>query len=432
MKIRLMLVVTVLWGLTACANVPSSPIMPPATSPTPSPTPPALPRPTPLPGSDLTTLTLWVPDVLSGETAGEAHPLLLAQIEAFSRQHTNIQVQVLVKKAQGAGGLYDLLSTAFSAAPVVLPDLVILEHDDLRAAAKNGFVVALPPDELTDSIFPFASDAVTFDERVYGLPFLSEVSQAVYTPRLDVAAPLSWTKVLTGGYALLFPTAPAADLADDFLLEIYQGSGGQVADAEGRPLLDRPHLEELYRFMAVMVEAGLLDSTRLATLPDARACWETFQTEAVQSNRPLLSAVPAGVYWSSVARVGAASWAPTRDGQPFALAEVWSLALVSTDSAHEDAALQLAHWLNEGGQAADLSLAVAMLPPSQEALALWPLSTEGVAFLEQLLPATVLSPSPTVDQPVRRALQAGLNFLLTTEDATPEQAATYALTVLRK
>ncbi|HRU94173.1 MAG TPA: hypothetical protein P5195_02935, partial [Anaerolineae bacterium] len=170
----------------------------------------------------------------------------------------------------------------------------------------------------------------------------------------------------------------------------------------------------------------------LATLPDSRACWETFQTEAVQSNRPLLSAVPAGVYWSSAARVGAASWAPTRDGQPFALAEVWSLALVSTDFAHEDAALQLARWLNERGQAADLSLAVAMLPPSRETLALWPLSTEGVAFLEQLLPATVLSPPPTVDQPVRRALQAGLNFLLTTEGATPEQAATHALTVLRK
>jgi len=29
-------------------------------------------------------------------------------------------------------------------------------------------------------------------------------------------------------------------------------------------------------------------------------------------------------------------------------------------------------------------------------------------------------------------LQAGLNFLLTTEGATPEQAATHALTVLRK
>ena len=73
-----------------------------------------------------------------------------------------------------------------------------------------------------------------------------------------------------------------------------------------------------------------------------------------------------------------------------------------------------------------------MLPPSREALALWPLAVEDAAFLEQLLSSAVLPPPRNVDQAVRRALQAGLDFLLTTEGGTPEQAATHALTVLRR
>ncbi|OQA23408.1 MAG: hypothetical protein BWY63_00265 [Chloroflexi bacterium ADurb.Bin360] len=432
MNIRLVLMVGGLMLLSGCSLVTPTPEAPSATPFQPSPTPTALPRPTPLPASDLTTLTLWVPDVLSGEAPGEVHATLLSQINAFSRSHSNIQVQVLMKKAEGSGGLYDLLSTTYSAAPAVLPDLVILNHTDLRAAAENGFIVALPSEEATMTVYPFASEAVVIGGRAYGLPFLSQMAHTVYTPLPEVGAPLSWTTVLTGGYSLLFPLAPASGLADDFLMGAYLGSGGQVLDAEGRPLLDRPHLEELYRFVGVMAEAGLLDRERLVTLADAQTCWELFQQEGATVTRPLLSTVPAGLYWSATERVGLAAWTPTHEGRPFALAKVWSLAIVGNEPAHELAALELARWLNARGQVADFSKAIGMLPLSQEALALWTLSAEDSAFLERLLNSTVLPPPKSVDQTVRRALQAGLDFMLNTDAATPEQAATYALTVLRK
>ena len=426
MKNGLLSLVLVGLLLVGCTTSPPSPELPPEMVSTPSPTPTVPPQPTPLPASDLTTLTLWVPDVLDGETRGEGHAVLLAQIEAFSRSHRNIQVQVLVKKAQGAGGLYDLLSTTYAAAPAVLPDLVVLSHSDLRTAADNGFILALPAGDPDTDVFPFDHEAVVFEERRYGLPFLSDVQQMVYVSRPDVAAPFSWTTVLTGGYSLLFPIAPTSALADDFLLGTYLGSGGQVMDEEGRSLLDRPHLEEIYRFITVMIEAELVDPARLSTLPNAVACWEAFQQGA-----GLLSVVPAGLYWTHD-REGTPAWTPTREGQPFALAQVWTLAVVSTEPAHEEAALQLARWLSARGPVADLSAAVGMLPPSREALALWPLAVEDAAFLEQLLSSAVLPPPRNVDQAVRRALQAGLDFLLTTEGGTPEQAATHALTVLRR
>jgi hypothetical protein len=57
---------------------------------------------------------------------------------------------------------------------------------------------------------------------------------------------------------------------------------------------------------------------------------------------------------------------------------------------------------------------------------------EEVDFLSSLLLATEPSLPLGVDEPVRRALQAGLTLLLDEEETTAEEAATYALTVLRK
>lgn len=415
-----------LFLLGGCVLAPATPTALPEPLPVASPTPTVAPQPTPIPASNLTTLTLWVPELLDGEVRGEGHEVLRAQLEAFSRSHRNIQVQVLVKKAQGPGGLYDLLSTTYIAAPAVLPDLIVLHHQDLRTAADNGFILALPPVEGLVTEFPFAREAVTFAEQRYGWPYLADVQQMAYRPQIESMPPLSWTLVLTGGYSLLFPLAPPAGLADDFLLGTYVGSGGQVIDAEGRPLLDRSHLEEVYRFIAVMMEAGLLNPAQLATYPNARACWEAFQQGTGR-----LSVVPAGVYWTQE-REGLPAWVPTREGQPFGLGQIWALAVVSTEPARETAAVQLAQWLTARGQVADLAAAVGLLPPGTDSLALWPLALEDTAFLEQLLAATVLPPPKSVDQTVRRALQAGLDFLLNTEGATPEQAATHALTILRK
>lgn len=432
MKPYLAVLVGLFFGLVACTPPATVPEPLATTLPAPSPTPTVLPQPTPVPASDLTTLTLWVPDVLSGETPGEFHPVLLSQIEAFSRDHADIQIQLLMKKSREAGGVYNLLSTTYSAAPAVLPDLVILQHADLREAARNGFVVAFSQEEIAEEVYAFARDAVTIDERAYGLPYLSEMQHAVYATPLGVSESLTWTSILTGGYSLLFPIAPALGLADDFLVGAYQGSGGKVMDADGRASLDRVHLEELYRFMAVMVEAGLVDRERLAALGDARACWELFQQQVATSQTALLSAVPAGLYWSSDERLGVGTAVPTRDGQPFALARVWTLAIVSADPAHEAAAMTLARWLTGRGQVVDLAPSVAMLPTSKDSVALMRLSVDEAVFLDRLLKSAVLPPPEGVDQTVRRALQAGLDYLLTTEGATPEQAATHALTVLRR
>ena len=410
-------------GAPSSENAPSPTLV---SSPTPT---AVIPTPTSLASHGLITLTLWVPDFLdpySEDSPGGA--LFLEQIQAFSELNPDVQVEVLVKKGSGPGGLYNLLSTAYTVAPSVLPDLIVLDSRDLQSAAEKELLQPLSAfDAAVARSFPFMKQESQFDAQSYGVPFLTEVDHMVYTPKVSAASPVSWTAVLSGSYSMLFPVAPADSLADDALLAMYLGSAGVVTDEQGNPLLERASLEELYRFFDAMLETGLLDPVRSFGLGDATVCWEAYQQRL-----GMLSSVPAGVYWAEDSRLGMPSWVPTRDGDPAALAHSWLFAVVAAEPERQDAATRLTLWLTAPERVADVSRAVKLLPASLEAVALWPLSPDEAQFLDTFLMAAEAPLPPKVAQPVARALQSGLDMLLKGEGTTPEEAATHALTVLRK
>jgi hypothetical protein len=424
---RCLLWLLILLLVSCTPEVPSSP-PPPIPSAAPTSTPEATETPTPLPSYGLTTLNLWVPDII--ELYGESGESLvfMEQIESFSRRNRDIQIDVQIKKARGEGGLYDLLSSAAPVAPTLLPDLIILERADLTRAAEADLIHPLPEDSLdrTD-LFPFVVETIHFDSQVYGLPLFTQVDHTAYYPRTGVAPPITWTAVLSGEYSLLMPGAPADDLASDALLTAYLGTGGAVVDDAGAPFLERQQLESLYAFFGDLIEAGLFNPEVVGVLPDASASWAAFQNQAGS-----LAVVPAGSYWQQEERTSEAAWIPTPNGRPVAVGDVWAFALVAEDPGRQEAALRLAARLADSPQVADSAAAAGMLPPRPSALSLWALSMEEVDFLSSLLLATEPSLPLGVDEPVRRALQAGLTLLLDEEETTAEEAATYALTVLRK
>ncbi len=412
----------------------------PATSPLPTATPPRQQEvtptateigravSTPVSFSGLTTLTLWVPDFLNPyEEEGNA-VLLLEAIEAFSQAHRDIQVQVLVKKAEGPGGLYDLLHTGSQAAPSVLPDLMLLRTSDLRQAAGNEYVHPLPSTTVRPTgTFPIAGEATEILTATYGVPFFMDYQQTVYNPRLAVTPPLSWTAVLSGGYSLLFPAAPEEDMASDALLIAYLGTGATLHHEEDEPLLERAYVEQVFQFFKNLLDANQLRPEHVGALTNAAASWEAYQ-----QGQGTLAVVPAGLYWTSPAQTGTPGWFPSPDGAPFTLGQLWSLTLVTQEPARKEAALALIEWLAAPERVAALSQQVGMLPTNQEALALWPLLPEDLAFVVALSEAAQLPPAPEDERLARRALQAGLEMLLENAEATPEQAASHALTVLRK
>lgn len=412
---------------SGCAWLPTSePSQTPMATdfPTSTPEPTLTPTATPLPS--VATLTLWLPDFLSPYEDATGAVVFHEQLAAFSLIQPDIQVQIIVKKATGTGGLYNMLSTAYVAAPAVLPDVIVLNEYDLRTAAHDGYLQPLDATLVqTADFFPFVRITDPAITTTYGIPFVVKAEQTAYRQNIAATPPLSWTSVLTGNYSLLFPAAPDDGLASDSVLAAYIGAGGVTSDENGKPKLDRAALEQLYRFITEMVANNLIDVEQVSGLADATACWELYQEGTGR-----LSVVPAGLFWIAPVEGSSPGWIPTPTGNPVTIGHVWSMAVVSQEPYRQNAALKLLEWLTTPEQVADLTRATRTLPARFHAIELWDMLPDETAFLKQLLDGAVPSMPPSVDTPVRRALQAGLTAILNGEVETPEDAASYALNSL--
>jgi len=431
-RLLLVLGALALWLIGCSSEI--SPVIPTPLRLTPTllPAPFLLSTPTVPPMSQLISLRLWVPDFLDPYAETSAEMVLLEQLDAFNEIYPDVQAQVIVKKSFGPGGLYSLLSTAYAAAPDVLPDLIILNHSDLQLAIEGGFVLALENVVLAqDDFFPFALNSVQHDDQIYAIPFLTQAEQMAYRSGVSVTPPFSWTDVLTKGYSLLFPAAPLDDAVlpytNDALLAAYLGTNGLVQDADGNPDLDPAALESVYQFFADLMVRSLINTERALALSNATECWATYEQGIGR-----LTPVPMGLYWDSAATGSAPGWMPTPKGQVVIIAHPWSLAVVAINPEYQEAASQLALWLTSPQPMGEIARSVQLMPTRASALDQWALLAEDMEFVSQLLASADLPLPLEIDLPVRRALQAGLRVLLSRDVATPEEAAAYALMNLRK
>jgi ABC-type glycerol-3-phosphate transport system substrate-binding protein len=370
-----------------------------------------------------------VPEFLDpyNETVGGS--ALTSQLNAFTDENENVQVEVIAKRDTGPGGLLNLLTTAVDVAPAVLPDVIVLNKADMQIAANAGLVH--PANEISVSwsdFYPFAVAGMDVEnDDVYGLPFIADADHMAY--RIDIAdsPPISWTAVLTHEYTMIFPAGSSEALADDALLAAYIGSGGSVFDEEGQAILDRLYLEQVYAFFFDMIAQGLIDTDRALNLPDAEAAWSLYQ-EGLGS----LSPVTWGLYWQNPIQGSRPVWMPNALEKPVAIVRNWSLAVVTADPNRQQAAFELIAWLVDPRHMSELSRSALLLPTRRHAVRIWGFLPEDQLFINTLLENGVPALPLEVDIPVRRALQFGLVAVLRQDVLTPEEAATYAMTNLRR
>jgi len=383
---------------------------------------------TPAVSPRVVTLEMWVPELVSSLDGGGGADVLVNQLTAFFAETSGAQVRVTVKKDSGSGGIYNLLSTAHEVAPSIMPDVIVLNQHDLLVAGEGGLIRPLQgniPDESAYVATSLAS--VRNGDTIWAFPYLARASQMAYRSAISTTPPLSWTTILTESVAMLFPAAPVDGLATDTLLAIYVGSGGRVTDASGQATLDRAALERVYGFFAEMQQGDLLDVEQALAMSDAASCWRAYQEGIGQ-----LTPVPVSQYWLEPLEDTLPGWAPTQEGQPITILSTWGLAIVTEDPVRGAAALELIRWLVSAENMAELAAATQMLPTRTQALGSWSVVADGEAFVGQLLDSSVRALPPSVDTPVRRALQAGLTALLLQEVDSPEAAASTALTNLRR
>jgi len=433
------LILVLIWPLAGCGK---ATVTPESALPTPAPG-PLLPTVTPTPTPEMqpmiVTLGLWLPEELNPYGGEPGAALLAQQLDDFSEAYPDIQVEVVVKKAHGRGGLLDFLRAARDAAPSVLPDLVVLDADDLEAAADLALIQPLDnllsPAEMT-SRFPFAAELGTVDGRTMGFIIGADMQHLAYRPALLDPPPVSWTGIVSPPVSFLFPAGGRDRQVNDATLIQYLSAGGELTDPEGNPWLDEDVMVSVLSFYSDCISTALISPTfdtpaisptLVLGITDADQAWERFR-----SGEGEIAVVRAGRYWLEADETVAAAPIPTRDGHPFSVVrQGWAIAMVAEDPARQALAILLLDWLIAPDHNGQWTQAAGYLPGTRDALRMWDVSNADRAVLRGIMDAAVLAPSPQVRESVGRAMQDALVAVLR-KRATPEEAAASAVESLEQ
>jgi ABC-type glycerol-3-phosphate transport system substrate-binding protein len=426
----------------------------------------------------IVTLSLWLPRELDPYSDELGADVLARQLEDFSVAYPDVQVEVVVKDAHGRGGLLDFLRTARDAAPSVMPDLVVLDADELETAFEWGLIQpldALLPSGETLERFPFAVEWGAVNEPERGGPatmgFLigADMQHLAYRPALLESPPVSWTYFISPPVTFLFAAGGRDRQVNDATLIQYLAAGGKLTDEEGDPWLDEGVLIGVLDFYDDCVNAPTFSPTIITptmsltaaleissaaplTVPivvsptvilppvsmivsptavlgigDADRAWELFK-----GGEGDIAIVPAGRYWLEADETYAPAPIPTRDGQPFSIARRgWAIAIATGDPARQSLAMLLFNWFIAPDRNGQWTQAAGYLPGTRSALRQWDISSADRAALRGVMDATVPAPPAEVMDVVGPVMQEALKAVLQGR-ATPEEAAASAVESLRQ
>lgn len=405
--------------LSGCAQ-PTSPVATETVEPAPTLTltSPATEEPIPDTPSPPTYLRLWVPAEFDPENGTRAGRLLQARLDEFSERR-GVDIEVRVKDLNGSGGMVDSLSAANAAAPLALPDLILLPHDLMEEAALKGLLT--PMDGMIEPLeesdwYEYARQLATVQNSTFGLPFAGDALLLLYRPAAVDEPPRDWGSALEITTPLIFP---AADEQASFTLAQYLINGGNLQDDEGRPMLETETLTQVLTFFQEANATGLMPSwlTELATDDQALTAYDENNGDMVISW--------ASRYLNELPVDTAAESLPTPTGSLDTLAHGWVWALSNPQVQRHSLSVELAEFITTSEFLTRWSPAAGLLPPRSSALPGWFDTTTRNIIGRTVLSANIVSPADVLTAISPALKQATIDVLNTTVD--PQTAAQTAV-----
>jgi ABC-type glycerol-3-phosphate transport system substrate-binding protein len=364
----------------------------------------------------------WLPPEFDPAGNSPASQLLKARLDEFEAENPGIDLEVRVKALDGTGGLLDALAAANAAAPLALPDLVLLPRPLLESAALKGLLY--PYDGLSSlmddpSWFEYARQLAHLKASTYGMPFAGDAMLMAYHPSKIKNAPNGLEASISLGEVLLFP---AADPQALFTLCMYLAAGGSLQDAAGRPSLDKDTLINILEIYERASQAGVMPYW-ITQYSDDEQVWETFMGEQF----------PMAVAWASTyldhklsepADLTLATL-PTPDGAPFTLATGWNWALAGQDPERRVLSVRLAEFLVEKEFLASWTYAAGYLPPRVDALQSWE-DADLRRIIEQISYSARLTPPADLISSIGPAMEQAVVDVLKAQ-SDPQSAAQAAI-----
>jgi ABC-type glycerol-3-phosphate transport system substrate-binding protein len=326
--------------------------------------------------------------------------MLAQRLVDFESQDGDLKIEVRLKRAETEGDLLNGLSLTSTAAPAALPDLILLPHSELQAAAQRGLLH--PIDGLSTSLddpnwYSYAQQLGRIQNTGYGLPFLGDTLVLIYYPELGQI--VSWEDVLNSDGNIVFPAGDPQGLVG---LSLYASAGGEILDAQGLPMLDQ---EVLVRVLT-LVDEGLLQEVFPPSLANV-----TNETQTLQIYRTG-DANKAIVWFLSYrpAEDGRLTPLPGLDETSFSYATGWVWALAGADPEKQQLAVELAEYLVADDFIAALTRETGYLPTRPSIV------EEGDRTMTAILEAAHPMPSSDVLAVLGPLMQEALTRVLNGEE----------------
>jgi ABC-type glycerol-3-phosphate transport system substrate-binding protein len=224
------------------------------------------------------TLTFWTVEPVSPLAEGELGEFFQTSLDAFERNNPEGEVDLLVKKGSGKGGVVDFLRTAREVAPSVLPDVVVMDSTALSQAYTDGLIQRLDgrlDRSIVQDLLPAARRMGTVNETLAGVPLGIDMEHTVYNTLTYTSTMVLWTDVLSQSNSYVFPANGVNGLVNDITLSQYFTSGGELLGDEGLPKIDDRVLQAVLEFYGQAREIGIMPDTILEAAT-TEELWPTY------------------------------------------------------------------------------------------------------------------------------------------------------------
>jgi ABC-type glycerol-3-phosphate transport system substrate-binding protein len=279
----------------------------------------------------------------------------------------------------------------------VIPDAVILNTQDLWQTVDAGLVQPLDPALLDgiDDFYPFALDAVTYNDILYGVPISADLQHLVFHSDYTLAdtgtpletPPLTWAQVISDNVPFLFAASvrePARNLS---LLLQYVGAGGTLT-ADGN-LTNPEAMLNVLTFLADARQANVIPDRTLGLLGE-ETTWTAFVERAGG-----MAAVNARYYLSQRQILNEVGFGPipTQDGTPSAVAQTWAVAILTPDPDRQALIMEFVQDLLEPEVLGPWNQFALRQPVRRSALQTWGSTDPYYQFLDAQLELAVALPN---------------------------------------
>lgn len=407
--------------LTTCTALPES-TEEATLSSTPAPGTEAVQTPTSPPSTEnqgSINLSVWLPPGFDPNGGSLAASMLQARLDEFAEQHAQVRLEVRMKAEEGTGGLLDSMLTAKAAAPLALPDLILLPHTQLTAAVESQLLFPLAG--LTETLdsddwYSFAVEMSRVEGASYGVPFAADALILAYRPAAVVQVPSDWQTLLDSGLPLGFAAGDPDALFTLTQLSSVAASSEQDSAEFG---FSEQHLTEVFEFLGAAHEQEIFPFW-LSQYQTAEQTWQAFSEGRV----PMVAAWTSRTFDSRNVDISAAPLT-TSEGEPFTLVKGWVWAVSTFDSDRAELAADLAEFLTSPEFIAQWTAAAGLLPPRHSSLSAWPPGDKQTLASQVVDSAAALPDVATLDlwgSPLAQAVVALLK-----EELTPAEAVQQVL-----